>query len=124
MRCLPLADDCGIGEKGTEDIMRCIDAKSLCGASLLAGGPFAEKAAALMGQRLAADPGLRAGAHLNLQEGKCSASPSSVPLLADASGRFRHTLGSLCARLLFLPAPEKKELIEQTAREWLAQVTR
>ncbi|MDR1489277.1 MAG: ChbG/HpnK family deacetylase [Desulfovibrio sp.] len=124
MRCLPLADDCGIGEKETEDILRCIDAKSLRGASLLANGSFTEKAAALMGRRLAADPGLRAGAHLNLLEGKCSAAPASVPLLADASGRFRHSLGGLCGRLLFLPAAEKKEFIEQTAREWLAQITR
>ncbi|MDR3176503.1 MAG: ChbG/HpnK family deacetylase [Desulfovibrio sp.] len=124
MRCLPLADDCGISEKGTEDVMRCIDARSLRGASLLANGPFAEKAAAMMGRRLAADPGLRAGAHLNLLEGKCSAPPSSVPLLADASGRFRHTLGGLCGRLLVLPAAEKEKIIEQTAREWLAQVAR
>ena len=123
MHCLPLADDCGISEANVAAIMRCIDAGALRGTSLMACGAALESGAAMLGRRMAENPALRAGAHLNLLEGRCTAAPDSVPLLADEQGRFRFSLGSLCLKLQTLSGRGRSALVGQIALEWHAQIT-
>ncbi len=121
MRCLTLADDCGLTPGVTETILRCVDADALCGASVMAGGACAREAARAMGERLAGRPSRRVGVHLNLLEGRCTAPVADVPLLADGEGRFRHNLGTLRAALVFSSRRKRAALLEQIAREWAAQ---
>ncbi|MCC8193959.1 MAG: ChbG/HpnK family deacetylase, partial [Deltaproteobacteria bacterium] len=122
MYCLPLADDCGISASNVEAIALCLDAGALRGASIMASGDAAAKAAEDLGRRLAANPTLRAGAHLNLLEGRCTADPKSIPLLADGSGFFRHSLGTLCRTLYTMRNRDKHILIHQVSLEWHAQI--
>ena len=130
MRCLPLADDCGVSASTVSAIMRCIDAGALCGTSIMARGEAVEAAAAELGRRMAGGsapgttfrPALRAGVHLNLLEGLCAASPQSVPLLADEQGVFRHSLGTLCRELYTMSRRNRFRFLDQVTLEWLAQV--
>ncbi len=123
MRCLPVADDCGITCGATETIFRCMDAGRLLGTSVVAGGAYAEEAGVALGMRLAANAELRAGVHLNVLEGVCSAHPSDVPLLAHKNGQFKHSLMSLW-RALTLNAPRMKEALrEQVEHEFRAQIS-
>ncbi|MDR2161084.1 MAG: ChbG/HpnK family deacetylase [Desulfovibrio sp.] len=124
MRCLPLADDCGVSPANVRSILECVEAGALRGTSLLATGAALEEAAALLGPKAAADPDLRLGVHLNLLEGFSSAPPSEIPLLADAGGRFRHSLFSLCAALALASPARRAAFADQAAREWQAQVDR
>lgn len=122
MRCLPLADDFGVSATNVDAIIRCIDAGSLLGTSLMANGVALDYGAARLGERLRKISHLRVGIHLNLLEGRCSASPDTVPLLADERGFFRYSLGRLCLALPFFSSRKKAAFIEQTTIEWLAQV--
>ncbi len=88
MRCLPLADDCGVSAGITGAILRCLDAGSLLGTSLLAGGPDAENAAAALRARLYGDvSGLGANIHgagenahgAGVKSGPRPAAPFPVP---------------------------------------------
>lgn len=121
MRCLTLADDCGITPGATEAILRCLDAGRLYGTAVMAGAPYAREAAQALGKRLAQRPSLRVGVHLNLLEGNCTAPAAEVLLLADAQGRFKHSLGSLWAALAFAGRNSRTALLGQIAREWQAQ---
>lgn len=123
MYCLPLADDCGISEANVATIMRCLDTGALRGTSLMARGEALESGAAMLGRRMAENPALRAGAHLNLLEGRCTAAPETVPLLADEQGRFRFSLGSLCLKLQTLSSRGRSALVGQVALEWHAQIS-
>ena len=122
MRCLPVADDCGVSSPVTEIILRCIDAKALRGTSVLAGGACAHEAAHALGMRLYRQPELAVGVHLNLLEGRCISAPADVPLLADDHGWFRHGLGSLWAAVTFGSGTKKAALLEQMIWECRAQV--
>ena len=123
MYCLPLADDCGISEANVATIMQCLDAGALRGTSLMACGAALESGATMLGRRMVENPAIRAGAHLNLLEGRCTAAPETVPLLADEQGQFRLSLGSLCLKLHTLSRRDRSALIGQTALEWHAQIT-
>ena len=138
MRCLPVADDCGVSQGVTETILHCIDAQSLRGTSILAGGCYAQQAAAKLAERLcersleqisAPEPqpmpqrqSLYLGVHLNLLEGKAMAPVSALPLLVDERGNFRHTLASLWRLLTFSSARKKAALLEQAELEFSAQI--
>lgn len=122
MRCLPLADDCGVSSANTESIFQCIDAGSLCGTSILACGEALDKAINGLAKRLQLNPALRVGVHLNLLEGYCTANPASVPLLVNSQGKFKYSLGKLYFKLLFASAPQKNKLLQQIAHEWQAQI--
>lgn len=124
MHCIPLADDCGFSDSNVTAITRCIDANALRGASLMACGAAVEKAAVMLGGRLAQNPGLRLGVHLNLLEGSCSSDPTLIPLLANRDGTFRHSLGGLCLKLETAGKGKKSALAEQAALEWNAQVSK
>ncbi len=116
MRRLALADDCGISPGATDAILRCIDAGSLDGASVMAGAPHAREAARSLARRSAL-----VGVHLNLLEGRCVAPVENVPLLVDARGNFRHSLGSLWTALTFSSRRSRMPVLDQIAREWQAQ---
>ncbi len=116
MRRLALADDCGISPGATDAILRCVDAGSLDGASVMAGAPRAREAARSLARRSAL-----VGVHLNLLEGRCVAPAGEVPLLVDARGNFRHSLGSLWAALTLASRGSRASLAAQIAREWQAQ---
>ena len=122
MRCLPLADDCGISPAVTESILRCIKAGSLRGTSLLANGACMHSAAHTLGMALYAQPELVVGVHLNLLEGRCTLPPAQVPLLAEEQGWFRHGLGGLWAVATLGTAARKKALQEQMLAECCAQI--
>ncbi len=122
MRCLPLADDCGVSNANTDAIAHCIDAGALAGASVLAAGAVFERGAAELGRRIAANPALRAGVHLNLLEGRATSPPEAVPLLADGHGNFRRSLAWMCFALPLLSARAKAAFNEQAALEWRAQI--
>lgn len=122
MRCLPVADDCGVSSPVTDIILRCIDAGSLRGTSVLAGGACAREAAHALGARLYRHPELAVGVHLNLLEGRCTAPPADIPLLADERGWFRHGLGSLWAAATLSRGAKQTALREQMLRECRAQI--
>ncbi len=122
MRCLPLADDCGVSNANTESIFQCIDAGSLRGTSILACGAALDKAINGLAQRLHLNPGLRVGVHLNLLEGHCTANPASVANLVNGQGKFKYSLGKLYFKLLRACARQKSRFNEQIATEWQAQI--
>lgn len=122
MRCLPVADDCGISPAVTESILRCLHAGSLRGTSLLANGACMVHAAHTLGMALYAQPELAIGVHLNLLEGRCTLPPSQVPLLADEDGWFRHGLGGLWAAFTLSTRAHTKALHEQILAECCAQI--
>lgn len=122
MRCLPLADDCGISPAVTESILRCLKAGSLRGTSLLANGACMHSAAHTLGMALYAQPELTIGVHVNLLEGRCTLPPAHVPLLADEDGWFRHGLGGLWAAGTLRSGPHKQALQEQMVAECSAQI--
>lgn len=122
MRCLPLADDCGVSNTNTESIFECIDAGALHGTSILACGAALNTAINGLAKRLPLNANLRVGVHLNLLEGHCTANPASIPLLVDERGIFKNSLGKLCLTLLRASPRQKSELNEQAALEWQAQI--
>lgn len=122
MRCLPLADDCGVSPSNTQSIMHCIDSGALRGTSILASGDAVALAAVMLAERMRDNPRLKAGVHLNLLEGRCTAQPSSVPMLADRKGRFLHSLPVLCLRLARLSPKGKQAMLAQITLEWQAQI--
>ncbi len=124
MRCLPLADDCGISRPVTETIFRCLDAQSLRGTSVLAGGEYAAEAAQALGRRLYHTPQLAVGVHLNLLEGRALCPPAELPLLTDARGWFRHSLPSLWAALRLATRAEHRAFTQQMLLECRAQIHR
>ena len=122
MRCLPLADDCGISRPVTETIFRCLDAQSLRGTSVLAGGAYAAEAAQALGKRLYHTPQLAVGVHLNLLEGRALSSPAGLPLLTDARGWFRHSLPSLWGALRLAAPAGHRAFTQQMLQECRAQI--
>ncbi len=82
----------------------------------MAGAPHAREAAQSLARRSAL-----VGVHLNLLEGRCIAPAKEVPLLVDARGNFRHSLGSLWAALTLSSRRSRMPLLDQIAREWHAQ---
>lgn len=122
MRCIPLADDCGISISNVDAIIQCIDSGGLRGTALLACGNALEYAVSRLAERLAKGAPLLVGAHLNLFEGRCSAPSERIPLLADRSGNFLHSLGSFCRAMYLGSSKRKNAFVEQTALEWHTQV--
>ncbi len=123
MRCLPVADDCGISPGITRAILRGIDSGALRGTSILAGGANTLEAALALAARrrgMATPPEI--GIHLNLLEGNASAPARDIPLLADERGIFRHSLASLWAALAFSSRRKKEALLTQVEREFSAQI--
>lgn len=122
MRCLPLADDCGISAPVTDAIFQCLDAGGLRGASVIAGGACAVEAARALGGRLYKNPDISIGIHLNLLEGRSVSSPADVPMLVDEQGWFRRGLGGLWTAVTLSAARKKQALLEQMVHECRAQV--
>lgn len=124
MRCVPLADDCGISTTNVDAIIRCVDAGSLRGTALLACGNALQYAVDRLTERMRGKTPVMAGVHLNLFEGFCCAPQEQIPLLADDSGRFLHSLGSFYRTLYLAPKSKKNALMDQATIEWLAQIKR
>ncbi|WP_027187353.1 carbohydrate deacetylase [Desulfovibrio cuneatus] len=122
MHCLPLADDCGISTAVTDSILRCLNAGSLRGTSLLANGTCMHSAAQTLGMALYTQPELAIGVHLNLLEGRCTLPPAQVPLLADEEGWFRYGLGGLWAAATLGTAAQRNNLQKQMLAECCAQI--
>ena len=124
MRCLPVADDCGVNRETSQAILRCLDSGALRGTSLLANGEDAAEAAAALVARHRNGTGLEIGVHLNLLEGNAVAPAAELPLLVDAQGRFRHTLFSLWALLTRSSRATKAQALAQVGVEFSAQIER
>ncbi len=120
MRCLPVADDCGISCAVTQGILACIDNGSLRGTSIIANGACAKEAAVALAERLYTHPELRVGIHINLLEGRAIAPTEKIPLLVDENGWFRYSLGHLWYAVTY--GPQKLALQEQIFIEICAQV--
>ena len=101
------ADDFGLTLDQSKDILAC---SSACGgegalnstSAIVTSAAFAESAEFT---KPFVDAGLiRMGLHLNLVEGRALSTPSEIPLLVDAEGRFRQSSQrssrSSCARSL------------------------
>jgi len=118
VRCFLHADDCGITRSATNDILECLDKGPLGSAGILTGGAFAAEAFAA----LAARPGVQAGAHLNLLEGRSTAPAAALPDLIGPDSLFRHSLASLWAALSLSPPGGRKRLLSQIRTEFSAQI--
>ncbi len=116
------ADDFGLTLDQSKDILAC---SSACGgegalnstSAIVTSAAFAESAEFT---KPFVDAGLiRMGLHLNLVEGRALSTPSEIPLLVDAEGRFRQSFAGLLA-LSF--GPERIELEQQVRTEATAQL--
>ncbi len=121
MRCLPLADDCGLSTGITEGILRCLDAGGLRGASVLAGGEHAREACTALAARQKYGLGPRIGVHLNILEGRATARPAALPILADCQGRFKLSAPALWAGLTLASRRARNALIAQIELEFHTQ---
>ena len=110
------ADDYGITAAQSAHIRECRRGR-LTGVSAMPNSPYLPEAMAA----IAEDKTLRVAVHLNLTEGLCLSDPAEIPLLADASGRFRPSFGRLLALSL---SPRRGALVEQMQREFAAQIDR
>ena len=80
-RLVVCADDAGFARSTDEAILRCAREGIVCAASVVAGGPTAERFLAE-----AADAGLELGLHFNLTEGRALAGPATT--LTDGEAFF------------------------------------
>jgi hopanoid biosynthesis associated protein HpnK len=79
-----VADDLGRSSFVNRAVVRAYDRGFLTAASLMANGDAFEEAATLIRMR----PGLSVGLHITLCDGRAVLSPSEIPGLVDANGRF------------------------------------
>lgn len=102
----------------TRAVIECLDAGSLQGTGVMAGGSHAESAM----RQLRARPWAFVAVHLNLLEGKACAPLSHIPDIVDTAGFFRHTFGSLWRALTFGSHRKQERLREQAFMEFRAQI--
>jgi predicted glycoside hydrolase/deacetylase ChbG (UPF0249 family) len=107
------ADDYGLCKSASESIQRCIDAGVIDKVSVFPNIDQVDLAKILSKRKI------RTALHINLVEGMCMADAGSISLIADESGKFKHTFFGLFQLNLFHP----KELEEQVYREIKAQVS-
>lgn len=116
IRLTVTADDLGLCSSVNRSIAEAARGQLLQTASLMVNMPSADEAV----QKIAETP-LTLGLHFTLTSGRCGAPPKTIPLLADAEGRFR--LGFLgLARLL--ASGLRDEALEQIRTELAAQISR
>jgi predicted glycoside hydrolase/deacetylase ChbG (UPF0249 family) len=108
------ADDFGFTPGVTDGILEAHEKGIVTHTSIMAGGLDVDRAVALSRKM----PGLRVGVHLTLTWGNPLSSPSSVPSLLGADGKFV-SLGEFLKRFL-MGRLDRGEV----AREWEAQIQR
>lgn len=112
------ADDLGLCPSVNRSIIEAARGRLLKSASLMVNMPSAADAL----DRIAASAiPLTLGLHFTLTSGRCGAEPKSIPLLADAEGRFRFGFLGL-ARLLF--SARRTEALQEIQTELAAQTVR
>jgi hopanoid biosynthesis associated protein HpnK len=90
-----VADDLGRSSFVNRAVARAYDRGFLTAASLMANGDAFEEAVTLIRMR----PGLSVGLHITLCDGRAVLSPSEIPGLVDANGRFETS--PFCAGLRY-----------------------
>ncbi len=115
---LVTADDLGLTQGVTDSILETADAGVVRAVSILANGEATEYA---LGEYLKRKDHLQLFVHLNLTDGRPVSALSAVPLLLNAKGMFRYSVGGLLIRYVFLSSSRRAELREQIRRELSAQ---
>ena len=109
------ADDLGISPGTNRAIVGAFDDGVLTSASLMVNMPATDDAVRLIESR----PGLAVGLHVCLTSGRAVLPPGRVPLLVNATGRFRHSFLGLWRLLASHRRAAAIEQIESEARaQW------
>lgn len=118
------ADDYGITLGQAQAILAlsssCGGSGALQSVSAFANSPAFEDAAALASPHVVSGA-LRAGVHVNLVEGPCLSEPSTVRLLVDERGMFKHDFVGLWRAS---HGPQAEAFRDQVRRECAAQIAR
>jgi predicted glycoside hydrolase/deacetylase ChbG (UPF0249 family) len=109
------ADDFGMTPAQVEHILDCRTQGCLTGVSAMPNAPYLPQAM----ERLSGDEALTVAVHLNFTEGLCLSKPETVPLLAQADGRFYPSFFRLFALSL---GPRRRALKAQLKQEITAQI--
>ncbi len=120
MRILISADDFGLSEGITTNILEAVDRGMVTSASIIANGLGFEHAIREYRKRR----GLFLTVHLNLMEGRPLCPVDQVPDLVNEQGHFRHSFQSLYLTYLRGGSAHRAELRRQVRAELRAQLER
>ncbi|MBW2540901.1 MAG: ChbG/HpnK family deacetylase [Deltaproteobacteria bacterium] len=120
MRILVSADDFGLSEGITTNILDAVDHGAVTNVSIIANGTGFEHAICEYRKRR----GLYLTVHLNLMEGRSLSPAGQVPDLVDERGYFRHSFQSLCLFHLRADKTRRAKLRDQVRKEFRAQLAR
>jgi predicted glycoside hydrolase/deacetylase ChbG (UPF0249 family) len=120
LRILVSADDFGLSEGITTNILDAVDRGMVTSVSIIANGPGFEHAVSEFRERR----GLFLTVHLNLMEGRALCPVDQVPDLVDEQGGFRHSFQSLYLAHLRASSTRRAELHRQVRAEFRAQLER
>jgi predicted glycoside hydrolase/deacetylase ChbG (UPF0249 family) len=120
LRILVSADDFGLSEGITTNILDAVDHGVVSSVSIIANGPGFEHAICEYRKRR----GLFLTVHLNLMEGRPLCPVDQLPDLVDERGTFRHSFQSLCLLHLRAGKAHRAKLCEQVRDELRAQLER
>ena len=120
MRILVSADDFGLSEGITMNILDAVDHGVVTSVSIIANGTGFEHAMGEYHKRR----GLTLAVHLNLMEGRPLCPVDQVPDLVDEQGCFRHSFQSLYMVHLRANSARRAELCRQVRVELRAQLER
>jgi len=120
LRILVSADDFGLSEGITTNILDAVDHGVVTSVSIIANGAGFEHAIGEYRKRR----GLFLAVHLNLMEGRPLCPVDQVPDLVDEQGCFRHSFQSLWLTHLRAESARRAELCRQVRAEFRAQLKR
>jgi len=120
LRILVSADDFGLSEGITTDILDAVDHGLVTSVSVIANGTGFEHAICEYRKRR----GFYLTVHLNLMEGRALCPADQLPDLVDEKGCFRHSFQSLYLLHLRSGNPQRAALCRQIRAEFGAQLDR
>ncbi len=120
MRIIVSADDFGLSDGITENILDAFDHGAVTSASIIANGTGFEHAICEYRKRR----GLQLAVHLNLIEGRALCPVDQLPDLVDGQGYLRHSFQSLCLLHLRADRARRARLRAQVRAELRAQLRR
>lgn len=120
MRILVSADDFGLSDGITANILDAVDRGAVTSVSIIANGTGFEHAISEYRKRR----GLYLTVHLNLMEGRSLCPADQLPDLVDQQGYFRHSFQSLYLLHLRAGSAQRAKLRNQVRAEIRAQLDR
>jgi len=114
------ADDIGLSESITSDIIGCIDYGTLNSTSIISNGYAFQATVNALKERKK----IRVSVHLNLIECPPLSPPGQIPLLVDGNGNLNNSFGRLITKWISGNRAYRRELKAQVQKEFSHQIER